>query len=114
MVPTRMFAGVWKEMQVQAVFRAVENRVSIVMADGAFRTPMVDPYGRMLADQASPAGGPLTLVADVPLGTPNAPYTRLGDWVGWLSLGAWITSIVFQSVTARRQKRAEETGRGAR
>ena len=112
MVPTRMFAGVWKEMQVMAVFRAVENRVSTVMVDGAFRTTMVDPYGRMVADQVTPEGGPLTLVADVPLGTPNAPYTRLGDWVGWLSLGAWITSIVFQSVT--RQKRAEEMGRGAR
>lgn len=37
LVPTRMFAGVWKEMQVQAVFRAVEDRVSTVMADGAFR-----------------------------------------------------------------------------
>ena len=112
MVPTRMFAGVWKEMPVQVVFRAVENRVSIVMVDGAFRITMVDPYGRMVADQASPAGGPLTLVADVHLGAPNAPYTRLGDWVGWLSLAAWITSIVFQSVT--RQKRAEEMGRGAR
>ena len=86
MVPTRMFAGVWKEMQVMAVFRAVENRVSIVMVDGAFRTTMVDPYGRMVADQVTPAGGPLTLVADVPLGNPNDLYTRLGDWVGWFGL----------------------------
>ncbi len=50
-VPTRMFAGVWKEMQVMAVFRAVENRVSTVIVDGAFRTTMVDPYGRFVADQ---------------------------------------------------------------
>jgi apolipoprotein N-acyltransferase len=47
---------------------------------------MVDPYGRVLADQTTPEGGPLTLVADVPIGTPNAPNTRLGDWVGWLAL----------------------------
>jgi len=114
MVPTRMFGGVWKEMQVMAVFRAVENRVSTVMVDGAFRTTMVDPYGRMVADQVTPAGGPLTLVADVPIGSPNALYTRLGDWVGWLSLAGWIGSMVFQSTTTRRQKKAGETGRGAR
>jgi apolipoprotein N-acyltransferase len=110
MVPTRMFAGVWKEMQVQAVFRAVENRVSTVMVDGAFRITMVDPYGRMVADQTTPGGGALTLVADVPLGNPNALYTRLGDWVGWLSLAGWIAFMVLQSVTSRRQKKAGETG----
>ena len=85
MVPTRMFAGVWKEMQVMAVFRAVENRVSTVIVDGAFRTTMVDPYGRIVADQVTPEGGPLTLVADVPLGNPNAsvhPAGRLGRVVG--------------------------------
>jgi predicted amidohydrolase len=86
MVPTRMFAGVWKEMQVMAVFRAVENRVSTVIVDGAFRTTMVDPYGRFVADQMTPEGGPLTLVADVPLGTPNDPTrgwaTGSGGWAG--------------------------------
>jgi apolipoprotein N-acyltransferase len=110
MVPTRMFAGVWKEMQVMAVFRAVENRVSTVMVDGAFRTTMVDPYGRMVADQVTPAGGPLTLVADVPMGNPNALYTRLGDWVGWFCLLAWIGSMIYQSTTNRRQKKAGEAG----
>jgi apolipoprotein N-acyltransferase len=100
-------------MQVMAVFRAVENLVSTVMVDGAFRITMVDPYGRMVADQASPAGGPLTLVADVPLGTPNAPYTRLGDWVGWLSLAGWIGSMVLQSATTRRLKKAGETAPAA-
>jgi hypothetical protein len=111
MVPTRMFAGVWKEMQVMAVIRAVENRVSTVMLDGAYRTTMVDPYGRIVADQVTPEGGPLTLVADVPLGSPNALYTRLGDWIGWLSLAGWIGVMVFQWVTSR--KKAGEIGSGA-
>jgi apolipoprotein N-acyltransferase len=110
MVPTRMFAGVWKEMQVQAVFRAVENRVSTVMVDGAFRITMVDPYGRMVADQTTPGGGALTLVADVPLGNANALYTRIGDWVGWLSLLCWIAFMILQSVTERQQKKAAKAG----
>ncbi len=101
-----MFAGTWKEMQVMAVFRAVENRVSTVLVDGAYRTTMVDPYGSMVADRVTRAGGPLTLVDDVPLGTPNALYTRLGDWVGWLSVDGWIVSMVFRPVSARREKEA--------
>lgn len=104
MVPTRMFAGVWKEMQVMAVFRAVENRISIVMVDGAFRTTMVDPYGRMVVDKVTPAPSAQTIVADVPLGSAGSLYTRLGDWVGWLGLAGWIGSMGLQSVISRRRK----------
>lgn len=60
--------------------------------DGAYRT--------------TPEGGPLTLVADVPLGDPNAAYTRLGDVVGWLTLAGWIGFMVLQSVMARRHTEA--------
>ena len=102
MVPTRMFAGVFKELPVQSVFRAVENRVATVMVDGAFRITMVDPYGRILADQSLPEGGANTLIADVPLGSPNTFYTRMGDWVGWLSLGGFIALAVLQEMTKRR------------
>jgi apolipoprotein N-acyltransferase len=106
MVPTRMFAGVWQEMQVMAVFRAVENRVSTVMVDGAFRTTMVDPYGRIVADQVTPEAGPLALVADVPVGSPGTLYSRLGDWVGWFCLLGWIGSMIYQAADERRSKKA--------
>jgi apolipoprotein N-acyltransferase len=36
LVPLRLFAGVFKEAPVHAVFRAVENRVTTVMVDGAY------------------------------------------------------------------------------
>jgi apolipoprotein N-acyltransferase len=114
MVPTRMFAGVWKEMVVQAVFRAVENRVSTVMVDGAYRITMVDPYGRIVADQTTPGGAAQTVVADVPLGNPPTLYTRMGDWVGWLTLLGWIGSIVLQSAEERRQKKAASARASAR
>jgi apolipoprotein N-acyltransferase len=103
MVPTRMFAGVFKELPVKSVFRAVENRVATVMVDGAFRITMVDPYGRILADQSLPEGGANTVIADVPLGSPNTFYTRLGDWMGWLSLGGFIALAVLQELTKRQR-----------
>jgi apolipoprotein N-acyltransferase len=110
LVPTRMFAGVWKEMQVQAVFRAVENRVSTVMVDGDYRITMVDPHGRIVADRTTPAGGAQTLVADVPLGSPGTLYTRLGDWVGWLGLLGYVAFMVLQSMTERQLKNAAKAG----
>jgi apolipoprotein N-acyltransferase len=64
---------------------------------------MVDPYGRFVAKHALPEGGALTLVADVPLGTSNAISTRLGDWVGWLSLVGYVAFSVFMEVTRRRR-----------
>ncbi len=114
MVPTRMFAGVYKELPVQAVFRAVENRVATVMVDGAYRVTMVDPVGRILTDQIVPEGGPLTVLADVPLGNPTAPYTRIGDWVGWLSLAGYIGFVILQQVTLKRQAATATSGPSSR
>jgi len=45
-----------------------------------------------------------------PAGGPNDLYTRLGDWVGWLGLAGWIGSMVVQSVSGRRAKKAGERG----
>ncbi len=87
----------------QLVFRAIENRAAMVKADTAYDSAVIDPYGRILASTATPAGAAAVLVADVPPGSANAPYTRLGDWVGWLCLAGFAASIVLMPVTMRRQ-----------
>lgn len=88
------------------LFRAVENRVALVKADCGYDSAIIDPYGRII-DRAIGSEPSLTvLIADVPLGRANALQTRLGDWVGWLSLAGMVFFIVFDAVTARR-----ETGR---
>jgi apolipoprotein N-acyltransferase len=72
------------------VFRAIENRVSMVKADNEFDSAIIDPYGRVLERAVSPDGGlQATLVAAVPLGSGDSPWVRFGDWFGWLTvLGA--------------------------
>jgi apolipoprotein N-acyltransferase len=86
----------------QIVFRAIENRVAIIMADVAYNSAAVDPYGRILALSVTPQGEAVTLVADVPLGTGNTFYSRYGDWAGWLSLIGLIFFAVYIPVTMRR------------
>ena len=70
------------------VFRAIENRVSMVKADNEFDSAVIDPYGRVLAKAASMDGGlQATLVAAVPLGSGDSPWVSLGDWLGWACVG---------------------------
>ncbi len=90
--------GLGWEQRTQVVLRAVENRVAIVKTDAAGIGMVVDPYGRILAHEESPE--PYALVADVPLGTGNTIYTRLGDWMGWLGL---VGVVVFNVVINRKK-----------
>jgi len=96
----------WPEIAVKhyshVVFRAVENRVALVKADVAFDSAIVAPDWRIVARAVTPEGRAATLVADVPLGTADAPAVRLGDWVGWLCVVGMVILAALDVVTARR------------
>ncbi len=86
-VPSNDWAGIADKHFAHTVFRAVENRVAMVKADGGYDSAIVDPYGRILALSTAQETHEATLVTDVPLGAGTGTLTsRLGDWVGWLSL----------------------------
>ena len=93
--------GLGLEQRTQVVLRAVENRVAIVKAEAAGVSVIVDPYGRIVAQAHVPAGKANALVADVPLGAGGTPYTRLSDWMGWVTL---VGMVGFSVVTSRKQK----------
>ncbi len=96
------------ELPIQGVLRAVENRVATVKADTAHSALIADPYGRILARRnGAPDGEAFALVADVPLGTGKTVFTRLSDWVGWVSLAVLAFFTVFQSVITRKEKKAK-------
>ena len=79
--------SVASEMQhaAMAVFRAVENRRSVVRSTNGGITCVINPDGRILHELE-----PFTrdvLVADVPVYTEKTSfYTRFGDWFAWLML----------------------------
>jgi apolipoprotein N-acyltransferase len=89
------------ENRTQAVLRALENRVAIAKAEAAGINMIVDPYGRIVAHEVVPTGIARALVADVPLGAGNTPYTRLGDWMGWVTL---FGMVAFSVVTGRKNE----------
>lgn len=69
------------------IFRAIENRVSMIKADVGFDSAIVDPYGRLLQRVVTPKAGVFAiLTADVPLSPGDTLTMRWGDWVGWIAL----------------------------
>ena len=91
-----LFGGALAKLSyTQIVFRAIENRIAVVMADVAFNSAIVDPYGHILQLDISTADRQTTLITDVPLGTGGTPYSEFGDWPGWFSLAGMLFFIVF-------------------
>ena len=86
-VPSNDWGSIADKHYTHVVFRAIENRVAMVKADGGFNSAIIDPYGRIIDLAVYPEGGEATLVADLQLGSGNGTInTRLGDWTGWLAL----------------------------
>ena len=102
-----------------AIFRAVENRRSVVRSTNGGMTNIIDPNGRIRAELPPFTEG--HLVGYVPVHTGAATlYTRWGDWFPWVMLAAGVLGIVagvIRRVLAGAARRTENRGaqrRGAR
>ena len=90
-VPSNDWGSIADKHYTHVVFRAIENRLAMVKADGGFDSAIIDPFGRIHALAAYPEGGEATLVADVQIGSGQGTLTtHLGDWLGWLGLAGMI------------------------
>ncbi len=70
-----------------AVFRAVENRRSVVRSTNGGMTTIIDPNGRLL--DLYPPFKEGYLAGDVPIYSDNSTlYTAWGDWLAYLFIGA--------------------------
>jgi apolipoprotein N-acyltransferase len=67
-------------------FRAVEHRTAVVRAANTGVSALVAPSGRLVASLGLFERG--ILAGRVPLRAGETLYTRLGDWLAWVALGA--------------------------
>lgn len=75
------------------VFRAIENRLSIVKADSAYDSTIIDPHGRILDSIVTPQGSQATVIGSVPVGSGHTLLVTVGNLWGWL-LAAGAVGIV--------------------
>lgn len=99
--------GISDQNWTHFVMRAVENQVPVVNADRGFYSMITDKHGRVLADARTPEGESAVVIADVPLANGSSLYSKVGDWMGWVSLAGFAFFMVFQSIVERRSKKTE-------
>lgn len=117
-VPSADVPAIAPKHYTHLVFRAIENRLAMIKADNTFNSAIIDPSGRIVAlelnlwsveETKANAHGetpPALIVADVPPGTADSLYVKLGDWVGWLAVAAMIIFICLARWEAVRRKRS--------
>ena len=80
---------------VQAVFRAVENGVSMLRATRWGMSAAVDPLGRTLATMDDSLAAQKAMVAQLPTAGVGTIYSRIGDRFAWLCIVGLLGAIAF-------------------
>jgi len=78
---------------VQAVFRAVENGVSMLRATRWGLSSAVDPLGRTLAMMEDSVASQKAMVAQLPTAGVATLYSRIGDLFAWLCVAGLLGAI---------------------
>lgn len=100
-------SGDWPQIAekhyIHSVFRAVENGVSVVKAEWAYDSVVVDPFGRIISKIVSNSPKEAVIVRDVPLGDSKTIYSRTGDIVGCISLVMMIVIQILMNLENRKK-----------
>jgi apolipoprotein N-acyltransferase len=87
-----------------AVFRAIENGMSLVRQTNGGLSIAVDPYGRVLAQTDFFGATDRTMVAQVPVKDVTTIYALGGRWLEWLAPIGLLFLIGWVLITRRRVK----------
>ena len=105
LVPSKDWLEIDPIHSYMAVFRAIENGMSIVRQTDAGLSIAVDAYGRVLAQTDYFGSTDRTMVAQVPVRHVATAYTLFGHWLDWICLVAFLTVVAYvvaRAVIARR------------
>ena len=85
-----------------AVFRAIENGVSLVRQASNGLSIATDPYGRVLAAVDHFTASEWVMVAQVPTQGVFTVYSVIGDLFGWLAVVGFVSIFIWAVVRWRK------------
>jgi apolipoprotein N-acyltransferase len=112
LVPSKDWLEIDPVHTQMAVFRAIENGMSLVRQTDAGLSIAVDAYGRVLAQTDYFGSTDRTMVAQVPVRHVATAYTLFGRWLDWMCLVAFLAVVGY--VVARAVSARRASGRTAR
>jgi apolipoprotein N-acyltransferase len=92
-----------------AVFRAIENGVSVVRESDNGLSVIAGPYGRILASVDHFTTSERVIVAQVPTQGVPTLYSVIGDLFGWLAVVGSVVIVIWTVIRERRARRAPKT-----
>jgi len=107
-------ANDWREVDPlrtqMAVYRAIENGVSLVRQGSNGLSMATDPYGRVLGAMDHFTASERVMVAQVPTKGVFTLYSVIGDLFGWLAVAGFVGIVIWAVVRWRRARRELTTG----
>jgi apolipoprotein N-acyltransferase len=101
LVPSKDWPEIDPVHSHMAVFRAIENGMSLVRQTDLGLSIAVDPYGRILAQTDFFGATDRTMVAQVPVRHVPTLYTAFGRWFEWVCVAGFLY-VVARALIARR------------
>jgi apolipoprotein N-acyltransferase len=96
-----------------AVYRAIENGVSMVRQASNGLSMVTDPYGRPLAAMDHFVASERVMVAQVPTQGVSTLYPVIGDLFGWLAVAGFVGLVLWAVAAAIGRRRAARADREA-
>ena len=90
-----------------AMYRAIENGVTLVRQADNGLSIVVDPYGRVSATMDHFNNSERVMVAKVPILSTFTIYPYIGDLFAWLAIAGFLVITIWVVVRGRRAKRGE-------
>ena len=88
-----------------AMFRAIENGVTLVRQADNGLSIVVDPYGRVSATMDHFNNTERVMVAKAPILSAFTVYSYIGDLFAWLAIAGFLAITAWVVVRGRRAKR---------
>jgi apolipoprotein N-acyltransferase len=107
LVPAWDWKGAERIHSRMAVVRGIENGFAVARSAKEGLVTVSDRYGRILKESSTFVADEATVVTSVAIAPKKTIYSKLGDWLGWLSLiGTLIMLVIaFQKSKSYRIKR---------